>query len=219
MGKVIDRKISDFFSHGTFLKCKRGEILINAGDEPNGVYYLSKGYVKMNSIFKNGSELTLNIFKHGAFFPMMWALGEAKNTYFYQTISTANIYRVPKEKVLRFVKEDPSVLFDLTKRILVGLDGLLTNVSQLLYGSSYNRVASAILISAKRFGKRFKDGSVLIDLSLTHQDIADLAGITRETVSLAMEKLARKKVIARSHKKIVVGSLQVLEQEASISIV
>ena len=217
MGKVIDGRILDFFSSGTFLRYKRGETLIGAGDEPHGVYYLNTGYVKMNSIFKNGSELTLNIFKPGSFFPMIWALGEVKNAYFYQTISNVSVYRIQKDKVLRFIRTDPKVLFDLTKRILIGLDGLLTNVGQLLYGNSYNRVASVLLVSAKRFGKSFKNGSVLIDLWLTHQDIANLAGITRETVSLAMAKLAKKQIIARSHKKITVKNLQILEREASIS--
>ena len=160
MREDLDKKLLTYFSGSSFLKYKRGEILINAGDEPSGVDYLNSGYVKMDSIFENGSELTLNIFKPGSFFPMMWALGEARNTYFYQTMSRVSVYRTPKEEVLRFLKEDPEVLYDLTKRVLIGLDGLLTSAQHLLYGNSYNRVASALLISAKRFGKSFKKSSI-----------------------------------------------------------
>lgn len=215
MENSVDKKLLDFFSKGSELRYERGQIILNAGDEPSGIYYISSGYVKMNSISKNGSVLTLNIFKPGSFFPMMWALGEVDNAFFYQTMTNIEAYRVSKEKVLKFIKEDPEVLYNLTKRIFIGMEGLLSNLQHLLYGNSYDRVVSAVLISAKRFGKGFKNNSVLIDLRLTHQDIANLAGISRETASIALGKLKNNKIITYTNRKIIVRNLKNLEKETS----
>ena len=193
---------------------RKGEYVIQAEEEPAGIFYLKKGFVKMNSIFENGSELTLNIFKPGSFFPMTWALGETNNTYFYQAMIDTQVLKAPKEKVLEFVKNNTDIFYDLVKRILVGFDGLLHNTQHLLYGNSESRVASAILIGAKRFGKVYKNGNVEIKLPLTHQDIAGLAGITRETTTLALKKLRKKGIITQQVRKFIVKDMDELEKKS-----
>lgn len=210
----ISQNLSVFFSKYKTQKFKKGISLIRGGEDPACVYYLKKGYVKMSSIFANGSELTLNIFKPGTFFPAIWLIGGIDNVYYYQTISTAQVIKAPKIETLDFLENNTGIYHDLTKRLLIGLDGLLQNIQYLLYGNSTSRVASAILVSAKRFGKRFKNGSVLIDLTLTHQEIANLAGIARETTSIIIKKFERSGIITQSHKKIIILNLKRLESEA-----
>src|SRR3989344_3506860 len=94
--------------------------------------------------------------------------------------------------------------------------GVLSTTQQLLYGNAYKRVASTFIVSAKRFGKSFKNKNVLIDIPLTHQDIANLAGITRETASISIEKLQSKGLIFRKSQKFIVKNLTNLELEASM---
>ena len=216
MENLINQKLLGFFLKYKKVSYRKGEYVIQAEEEPAGIFYLKKGFVKMNSIFENGSELTLNIFKPGSFFPMTWALGETKNTYFYQAMTDTQVLKAPKEKVLEFVKNNIDIFYDLVKRILVGFDGLLLSTQHLLYGNSESRVASAILIGAKRFGKVYKNGNVEIKLPLTHQDIAGLAGITRETATLALKKLRKKGIITQQVRKFIVKDMDELEKESFI---
>jgi len=211
------KKLGDFFDKFPISNYKKGETIIRSDDEPAGVYYLKEGFVKMNSIFENGSELTLNIFKPKSFFPMTWAIGDIKNTYYFLAMANSTVHKAPKNKVVEFLKENPDILFDLTKRILIGLDGLLTNVSHLLFGSAQNRVASAILISAKRFGDKKVDGKITINLNLTHQDIANLAGLTRETTSIAIGQLEKAGILSQIKHQFVVNDIEKLEEEIFIS--
>jgi len=214
MENLINQKLLGFFLKYKKVSYRKGEYVIQAEEEPAGIFYLKKGFVKMNSIFENGSELTLNIFKPGSFFPMTWALGETNNTYFYQAMIDTQVLKAPKEKVLEFVKNNTDIFYDLVKRILVGFDGLLHNTQHLLYGNSESRVASAILIGAKRFGKVYKNGNVEIKLPLTHQDIAGLAGITRETTTLALKKLRKKGIITQQVRKFIVKDMDELEKKS-----
>lgn len=205
-------KLGDFFAKYKQLFYKKGEIIIREDDEPAGVYFLKSGYVRMGSIFANGEELTLNIFKPGSFFPMIWAIGEAKNSYFCQAMTEVKVYRAPRMEVIKFVKENPEVLYDLTRRILIGLDGMITNIQYLLFGNSCNRIAAAILLLAKRFGEKM-NGKVMINFNLVHQDIAHLAGVTRETASIAIKQLEDKGVIGRIKKKFIVEDMEKLTKE------
>lgn len=208
--------LNKFFSRYPLLTYKKDDIIIRADDEPPGVYFVRSGYVRMGSILADGGELTFNIFKPGAFFPMTWAISEAKNSYLYQAISELRVCRAPKLEVIKFVKENPEVLYDLTRRILVGLDSLLTNIQYLLFGNSYNRIAAAILLLAKRFGQKTPNGQMTISLDLIHQDIANLVGVTRETASIALKRLEKRGVIARNRKKFIVNNVQVLEKEIAV---
>lgn len=79
-------------------------------------------------------------------------------------------------------------MFELTKKILIGLSGVLTNIEYMLCGNSQKRVIGAISLSAKRFGSKKRNGETIINMPLTHQDIANIAGIARETASIAIKK-------------------------------
>ena len=210
-------KLSAFFSQYQSLSFQKGETILRSEDSPQGVYYIKAGFVKLNTISVNGRERTFNIFKRGAYFPMMWAIAEIPNSYFYQAQTAVVIQRAPKKELLIFLKNNPDVLFELTRRILIGLDGLLNNIEYMFCGNSYHRVIGTLLLSAERFGKVEADGEITIMLPLTHQDIADIAGISRETASLAINKLGKKKIITYKKRLIAIKNIETLEEELGLS--
>ncbi len=216
MAEEVLEKLDDFFAKHKLLSYRKDEMIIREDAEPSGVYYLISGFVRLGSVFADGGELTLNIFKPGSFFPMIWAIGETKNSFFCQAMSPVKVYKTPRTEVIKFVKENQDVLFDLTKRILIGMDRLIVDIQYMLFGNSYNRIAAAILLSAKRFGEEREGRQIMIDLELTHQDIANLAGVTRETASIAIEHLKKKYVIRQLKKKFIVNDIEKLEEETFV---
>lgn len=170
----------------------------------------------MNAVLENGRELTVNIFKPGSYFPMIWAITNIANIYYYQTATAVELQRAPRDLLLEFIGKNPDALFDLTKRILIGISGLLVNIQHQLSGDSYHRVVAALVLAAKRFGKENGRKEIIIKLPLTHEEIANLAGLTRETVSIAMEQLRKDKLIAQKNKFIVIKDVKRLGKESFI---
>lgn len=216
MKQEIFRELEEFFSNYQHRSIKKGETIINSEEDPLGVYFLKKGYARLNSISPDGQELTLNIFKPGSYFSMMWAIAEIPNNYYFQAMTDIEVYQAPKEPTIKFLKDNPEILFELTSRILVGLAGTLGTMESLLFGKANNKIASVLLTCVKRFGEKTENGQWLINLPLTHQDIANLAGLTRETTSLEMEKLAAKGIIDNQHKSIIIKNYEGLEDEAQV---
>lgn len=184
-------------------------------DDPPGVYYLEKGYVRVYSISEEGKEFTLNIFKPQSYFPAMWALGDIPNYYYHDALTSVEVRLAPKEEVIAFVKSNPDELWDLTKRLLSGLNGLLTRMEYLLSSDACHKVASVILMSAKRFGRKERSG-VLIELPLTHQDVASLAGVTRETASVEIGKLSKKGIVEKKNGFMFVADMRKLVKESQL---
>ncbi|OGM08526.1 hypothetical protein A2Z67_02230 [Candidatus Woesebacteria bacterium RBG_13_36_22] len=215
MNKTIGNVLDKYFSKYKLITVGKNSTIIFSSDEPTGVYYLRKGYIKMNTVTPDGNELTLNIYKPGTFFPMFWAIGDVPNQYSFQAMTQVTLNKATKSEFIEFLRTNPAVLFDLTKRILRGTDGLITNIRHFLVGNSNHRVASALLMAAKRFGKKTDKGKTIIYLNLTHQDIADLAGMTRETTSLAIGRLSKLKILKQVRRKFVIEDINTLSKEAS----
>ena len=210
------QKIEDFFSKYKKLDYKKGDTLIHGEDEPQGIYYLVKGNVRMFSLTADGKEFTLNIFKPNSYFPMIWAIADIPNAYYYEAMSDIEVVRAPKNDVLtKLIKNDQKVLFELTKRIMVGMGGLLTRIQYLLTADAHQRVASVIVMLTKRFGEK-KKYKMIIEIPFTHQEIANLAGLTRETTSLELKKMTDKKLVYRKGKMWVINDLNKLVEESLI---
>src|SRR5579859_5229180 len=113
MESSIETKISTFFTKYKKQTYKKNDILIRAEDDPSGIFYLQEGIVRQYYISKNGAEITLNMFKTHAFFPMSWAISHIPNNYFFEAMNDCIAYKAPSQEVLLFLKKEPTVMMDL----------------------------------------------------------------------------------------------------------
>ncbi len=215
MEQQIYEKLNKFFSGFKKLSFKKGQLILRAGDKPPGIFYLKKGYTRLYSLSKDAQELTLIIFKAGNIFPLMWTMNDAPNTYYLEAITAVELHQAPKEEFLKFIKNDNEVLFELTRRILMRFGGVLNRMEYAIFGHARSKVASIILICAERFGIKDKQG-IIIQVPLTHQDIANLIGVARETVSIEMEKLQKKGFINHQGKYLIIKNIQKLKEECAL---
>lgn len=205
-------KIDKFFSQFELVKFDKGDIVIYPDDTSPQVFFLRKGYVRMYALSTEGVEVTLHVFAPNSYFPMMWALSDIPNRYYYEALTEVEAYSIPKDKALQFLKKQPDALMDLTRRLLAGLDRLLGRVEYLVFGKAHTRVVSTLLFLARHFGKE-KDSGVIIQPNFTHREMAAFAGVTRETVSREMDNLKKKKLISNYRRFIIIKNLRRLSRE------
>ncbi len=217
MGKLIDDKIVDFFSKYRKKEFKKGEIIINSEVVPKGIYYIDKGYVREYSTSSQGFELTINIFKPKTFFPLAWAISGITNHYYYESFTNTTLIKAPKEDVLKYIKKDNEILYDITKRVFKGLNTTIVRMQYIAQENAYIKVANVLLLASKRFGEKVGPYSYNIRLKLTHQDIANLAGLTRETTSIQVKNLERKGYIERHKARYMIKDIRKLKKESLIA--
>ncbi|MBP9718914.1 MAG: Crp/Fnr family transcriptional regulator [Candidatus Levybacteria bacterium] len=210
MNQIISEKIDIFFTQYKKYSYKKGEILIRAGDNPSGIFYFKKGYVKQYAISQRGEEVVVNVFKPIAFFPMSWAMNETPNEYFFEVITDIEVWKAPREEVIAFIKDNPDVLYDLMRRVYKGTDGILTRMTYLMAGNAYARLVTELIIQAKRFGK--KDETTVM-LQISEKDLAAQSGMTRETVSREIHTLKAKGLVIFEKNILTVVDIQKLEEE------
>lgn len=149
----VDAKVRAFFQGFPARKFDKDHILVHAGDDPPGVFYLEEGNVREYDISNQGDEIVVNVFKPPAFFPMSWAINRTPNQYFYTAESKIVVRRAPADEVVGFLKSNPDVTFDLLSRVYRGTDGLLRRMAHLMGSDARTRLLFELLIEGRRFGQ------------------------------------------------------------------
>ncbi|MBI4092133.1 MAG: Crp/Fnr family transcriptional regulator [Candidatus Levybacteria bacterium] len=205
--------LEEFFSKFRLLHYKKHEVIIRPGDDPPGVFFLSRGYVKVYTLSESGQELSLIIFKPGDFFPLIWAFNDVPLNQYCEAMASIEVYRSSKDEFKKFLQSNPEVLWEVTSKVLVRLRGILERMEYMVFGNAHQKVSSILVICAERFGVK-RDGEILIRVPLTHRDIASLIGLTRETTSVELKKLDKMKIISKKGGFFRIKKLEKLKEEA-----
>lgn len=207
------KKTEEFFSKFKLIRYKKHETILRAEEIPQGVYFLKKGYVRDYAISEQGEEFTLIIFKPGDLFPMGWVINNQPFVHYLESMTPTEIYRAPREKFIAFIKDNPEVFYSFTQRMVYRLSGLLDRMEHMVFGNAHQKLASILIICAIRFG--IKEGkSFFIQVPLTHKDLANLVGLTRETTSLELKKFEKEGLIDYKGKNIIIKNLKRLKNES-----
>lgn len=188
------KEFEKFYEQFTTRKYKKGEMLIRADDDPQGIFCLTKGYVRQYTISKTGFELTLHILRPISYFPIVWAINGTPNVYFFEALTLVEVVRAPRKQVVEFIKDKPTVIFELLSELIEDYAESLTRIEHLVFSDAYRRVISVLLYIAKHFGEKTDDG-VIVKHRFTQQDIATLVGVARETAGHELGILQKKGLI------------------------
>lgn len=212
MGINKTKEFEIFYKQFVIRNYKRGEMLIRSDDDPQGIFCLTKGYVRQYTISKTGFELTLHILKPISYFPMVWAINGTPNVYYFEALTPVEVGRAPRDQVVNFIKDKPTILFELMSELIEDYAESLTRIENLVFSDAYRRVISVLLYIAKHFGEKDSRG-VIVRHRFTQQDIATLTGVARETASIEMVKLEKKKLVTYIDHSMLFENLKKLNAE------
>jgi len=211
MHSTQQKRLGVFFSGFSKISYRKRETIIRPYEVPQGVSYIQKGYIRYYSVSSEGQELTLLIFKPGDFFPVRWGITGQEVRYFYETLTPVDVRRASKDKFITFLKKNPELLLQITQIILIRLRDTYARMEYMAFGGASAKVASILLMLSEQYGKIITQGT-LVQVPLTHQDIAALIGVSRETVSLEIEELQRGGILGKKGRLLVIYKPQKLQK-------
>ena len=180
---------------------KKNEIILFRGDTNNYIYIIFDGEVKVSQSTEDGKEIILFIHQAGEIFGETSlvdrgnspALIAATKDTFCAIISMKDLY---------------SIMFnynDILERLIHILSSRLCQSWELIQMLNSNnapqRVKTLLMMLAKRYGKNAREETIL-NIRLTHQSIANMTGLTRETVTRVIDVWQRNGDISTKNKLI-----------------
>jgi CRP-like cAMP-binding protein len=207
--------ISKFFIKGQPVTFSASEVILGNEDLPNGVYYISTGYVKVYSISDAGDEYLHLIYGPGEIFPLVWVyLGVATRLIFYEAMSDVLTWRVARSVFTDKMKTDLQFCYEAGLQLARQFKIYTDRVDNLEYKKASERIAYRLLFLVSRFGRE-EGGNTIIDPPITHEVFANSINLARESVSRELEKLTEQNIIARINQHIIVIDMQALENKIS----
>jgi CRP/FNR family transcriptional regulator, cyclic AMP receptor protein len=171
--------------------------LLYQGEIPTMAFYVKSGIVKIYNITGDGEERVVGYESSGGLMPIEWLFGRSQvSLYYYDTFTDCEVIRVPKEELLDYMNINPKVALSYLDRSLAMLMGATIHLHALQQPKARQKLLYIMQYLVLRFGLPSKQNKQMIDLRLTHQEIANIIGITRETVSTEISKLIKEKVLA-----------------------
>lgn len=213
------QELVNLLQKGRQYKIPKGQV-IQSTDDRRVFNLVIKGYVKRYLIGNDGSYGVQVVYGPSDMFPITLAfsavfnreINESPETYYYEAMTDVELYTIDESTLIDAVKQNPLLYKDFFGIAGARLHSTLHGLENLTLTNSYHRVAHEVLYIARKFGEKTIKGT-RIPLPLTHQDLADILSLTRETVSTAMVQLRKNKLIL-TNKNIIVPNLEKLEEEA-----
>jgi CRP/FNR family cyclic AMP-dependent transcriptional regulator len=167
---------------GTSQKYKKGNIVVLEQESGAALFVIITGKVKVVRMDEDGREVILSMFGPGEFFGEMSLLdGLARSASVVATVKS-ELFMIHRRDFLELLNEFPSVTISLLAELAMRLRKADMQIKSLSLKDAEGRVANVMLILADDVGI-FRKGKVEIDELPLQQDIANMAGTSRETVS------------------------------------
>lgn len=177
---------------------KKGEIIIFQGEAPRTAYVVKSGTVKAYNLSVNGDEKPVAFHGTDSAFPNAWIYGKLPSAIYYYEVFTpeAELYILDREALVSFVKSKPEILYAQLDRQLSDQLGTLMRLNALQHSRASDKLLYTLHYLALSHGRQVAPQEWEIDLDLTHQDFANLTGLTRETAATELNKLKHQGVIS-----------------------
>ncbi len=184
-----------------FKKFKRGEIVINKGQPPSGLFFLLNGRLKVVDYAANGREIGFVFFEQFAHFGELSLLDNKPCSASIIATEPSTVAFLPMGEARRLIYSTPSISEKLLTQLATVIRKNNEHIVMLGSNNAHSRVCNLLLKQAHT-----KGGELLIDQLPTHSEIATMTNTTRETVSRTLNRLAEQGHIKKSGRFIVILS-------------
>lgn len=209
--------IRQFFEQGTELRFSKGEI-VHDSDTDSSMFFLRRGYVKSYMITDEGNYNTLCLYGPEYIFPLgptlRKALGRSpyqlKDNVYFEAITNVKVYKRTRDELLTFADQEPIIYKEMIKSLLDNYEIYLSRVESSAYKLARQRVAHQLLVLSNRFASETY-GEIILNIPLTHQDLAETLSMARETVSRELEVLRQNDIIDIKDKYFIIRDIDALQ--------
>ncbi|HVC36304.1 MAG TPA: Crp/Fnr family transcriptional regulator [Candidatus Dormibacteraeota bacterium] len=190
--------LASFFDHYPLRSYKKGEIIIFQGEEPRSAFVVKNGIVKAYNLSSSGDEKPVAFYEAGRIFPEAWTYSKLPSAiYYYEAFSDrVDMFLVPRDEYVGFIKSNPQLLYQELEHFIVDQVGRSMRLNALQHSRASDKLVYTLHYLAHSHGKRINHNLFEIELALTHQDFANLTGLTRETAATELNKLKHLGVIS-----------------------
>lgn len=188
----------------TMTHCQPGEVILSPDDPPERIHILKRGRVRVYRVTPDGKQLTLDIYERGAILGDMRLIGQDRIAEAYaETLDEAVICTITPDELRRLIERYPVIAVNIISHLSRRLQEAERELEAMAYQRVGQRLARKLIDLAERFGIPTGQGT-LIGARLTQQELAEMIGTTRETLSHTLADFRRRGLLETVRQQVVI---------------
>lgn len=178
----------------------RGTTVFHQNDNGGGLYLILSGSVKIWRTGRDGRDVTVAVLGDGNFFGEMSLIDGQPRSASATALQTTGLLVLDREHFQRYVLAQARIVAKLLRELSKRLRAADQSIENLALGSVHDRLAHLLGHLGRRAPMRGGEGT--IERAPTHQDIADMVGSSRETVTRTLAAMEKQGLLAIDRKRI-----------------
>jgi CRP/FNR family transcriptional regulator len=189
----------------------KSAVLFIEGQQPRGVFVLCTGKVKLSTSSSEGKTVITKISAAGDVLGLNAIISNHTYEVTAEMIEPGQANFIPRDALLRFLREHGEVAVRVAEQLSRNYYTAFEEVRLLGLTSSPGEKFAKLLLSWYP-EKEQATGQVQIKLTLTHEEIAEMIGTTRETVSRLFSEFKKKRLVEAKGSTLILRSKLELEK-------
>lgn len=207
MDNPTPKELTEFLQQYPVRKLKKGWPVLYQGEVPRSAYVVKKGIIKVYDINANGEEKVITFTDTDGFLPVEWLFKKSPvSQYYCDAFTDAELYAVPRQNLIEALEASKDMLAFTLHRYINLYVGATLHISALEQTKAAEKLLRILQWLSLRFGQEIRPGVFKIDIRLTHQDLAHMIGMTRETTAVELGKLRKQKIINYQNQRYILSA-------------
>jgi CRP/FNR family transcriptional regulator, cyclic AMP receptor protein len=190
----------------------KSAILFIEGQQPRGVFVLCAGKVKLSTSSSEGKTLITKISVAGDVLGLNATISNHPYEVTAEMMEPGQANFIPRDALLRFLREHGEVALRVAEQLSRNYYTAYEEIRTLGLTSSPGEKFAKLLLSWYPEKTQSTNGQVQIRMTLTHEEIAEMIGTTRETVSRLFSDFKKKQLLQVKGSTLVLRSRPALEK-------
>lgn len=195
---------------GTRCSFEKGAGVFFQGDPHTGIWLIERGRIRTFYAGPSGREITLAYWSPGHFVGGPEVFGRGRHVWSADAMEETQALFLSGTSIQRLVREVPDVAIAVIEGLISKGKCYSALIQMLGTRSVSERLRQLLLILADTNG-RHEMGKIIIDRSITYEQIATIVGATRQWVTQSLEKMQQESVLTVTRKEIAILDVDKLE--------
>jgi CRP/FNR family cyclic AMP-dependent transcriptional regulator len=188
-----------------------GAVIFVEGQSPRGIFMLCQGQAKLSTTSREGKSFILRIAKPGEVLGLQAVFTGKPYEATVETMQPSQLNFVNREDFRRFLKKHGDACLHAAQQISRECQDAYDVVRSIGLSHSISARVAKFLLESAAHG-RVKNGQVRVKLVLTHEDIAQLVGTCRETITRTLSEFRQKDIVELKGSTLTINNMPALER-------
>jgi CRP/FNR family transcriptional regulator len=217
--KLLNKNQCDWVSSSSCRKSfPKGEYIFYEGDDPQGIFCISRGKVKLVRSGLHDHNIIVRIAVSGELLGYRALFSKEPYSASAEVIEEAHVCFIPKETIDRLLEKNIQLASALLTKVSRELRNSEERMHRLVDAPLRERLAELLVMLKDQYGTTVRDQTPYLNFKLSRKEMADFLGTTTESVIRALSDFRKEGLVGIEGKEIALTRLAELQKIANLDV-